>query len=179
MDKPDMDRYRGWLTKKEAADRLQRSPKTVQRLAAANRLGSVALRDAHAPGGEIWLYDPADVDRMAAEASQTVRPTLVPPGSTANGNGHASEQAIATRPAETALAEMPPGAVVQIAALAAAVSRQMAMLSTLSIQFLTLREAAAETHLSQAYLRRLIREGTLKAVRDRGWRIRRRDLEAL
>lgn len=174
-----MDRYRGWLTKKEAAERLQRSPKTVQRLAASNRLGSVALRDSHAPGGEVWLYDPADVDRMAAAVSQTVRPTLAPPGSTSNGNGHGAGQAIATRPADPALVEMPSVPVVQIAAIAAAVSRQMAMLSTLSIQWLTLREAAAETHLSQAYLRRLIAEKKLQAVRDRGWRIRRRDLEQL
>jgi excisionase family DNA binding protein len=45
--------------------------------------------------------------------------------------------------------------------------------------FLTLREAAALSGLSQACLRRLIADGSLEARRDRGWRIRRRDLERL
>jgi excisionase family DNA binding protein len=179
MDRLDTDKYRGWLTKKQAAERLHRSPKTVQRLAAANRIGSVALRDPHAPGGEIWLYDPADVDRMAPEVRQRVRPTLSPSGPASNGNGHGPGHAIAARPAEGASAELSSVPVVQIAAIAAAVSRQMAMLSMVSIQWLTLREAAAETHLSETYLRRLIAEQKLSAVKDRGWRIRRRDLEQL
>jgi excisionase family DNA binding protein len=45
--------------------------------------------------------------------------------------------------------------------------------------FLTVEEASALTGLTQAYLRRAIEGGTLKAIKDRGWRIRRRDLEQL
>jgi excisionase family DNA binding protein len=45
--------------------------------------------------------------------------------------------------------------------------------------FLTVAEAAAVTGLTQAYLRRQIDGGFLSAVKDRGWRIRRRDLEQL
>jgi hypothetical protein len=56
----------------------------------------------------------------------------------------------------------------------------MSTMSTVSSgQYLTLADASAEKGLSQAYLRRQIAAGTLPAVRDRGWRIRRRDLESL
>ena len=44
---------------------------------------------------------------------------------------------------------------------------------------MTLADASAVSGLSETYLRRQIAEQTLKAVQDRGWRIRRRDLETL
>jgi excisionase family DNA binding protein len=44
---------------------------------------------------------------------------------------------------------------------------------------LTLPEAAAVSGLSQAFLKRAIKDGRLPAEKDRGWRIRRKDLEAL
>lgn len=176
MDKVDMDKYRGWLTKQEAAVRLQRSPKYVQRQAAANRIGSVAVRDPHAPGGQKWLYDPADVDDLARQGQPAIRPTVFLPDQASNGNGHHADHAIASR---AALALPPDPAVAQAAAIATVVRLVSTQVSTLSIQFLTLAEASAETGLSQAYLRRQIEDGKLPAVRDRGWRIRRRDLEAL
>ena len=37
----------------------------------------------------------------------------------------------------------------------------------------------AAAMVSRTCVRRLIRDGTLAAIRDRGWRIRRRDLEQL
>lgn len=176
MDSVDTDRYAGWLTKAETASRLGRSLKTVQRLAAAHRIASVALRDPHVPGGEIWLYDPADVQRLATTGQPAVRPALVAPDRTRNGNGHASMTAIAALAPSDGMPGLAPAQAVAIAAIVTAVSRQ---LSTLSIQWLTVEEAAAETNRSQAYLRRRIKDGTLYAERDRGWRIRRRDLEAL
>jgi excisionase family DNA binding protein len=45
--------------------------------------------------------------------------------------------------------------------------------------FLGLKEASTYVGLSIAYSRRLIEAGELDAVKDRGWRIRRRDLDAL
>lgn len=45
--------------------------------------------------------------------------------------------------------------------------------------YLTLAEASALTGLSERLLRRKIHNGTLKAIKDRGWKIKRTDLEAL
>ena len=45
--------------------------------------------------------------------------------------------------------------------------------------FLTLTEAVARSGLSRACLLRKIKAGTLDAEKDRGWKIRRKDLEAL
>lgn len=45
--------------------------------------------------------------------------------------------------------------------------------------YLTIQQAAAYSGLSQAYLKRAIAAKTLPAIRDRGWRIRKKDLEAL
>lgn len=45
--------------------------------------------------------------------------------------------------------------------------------------YVTIAQASAITGLTQAYLRRAIGNLTLPAIRDRGWRIRRKDLEAL
>lgn len=45
--------------------------------------------------------------------------------------------------------------------------------------FLTIPEAAVVSGLSQAHLRRICQKGGLGALRDRGWKIRRKDLEAL
>lgn len=44
---------------------------------------------------------------------------------------------------------------------------------------MTIAQASAITGLSQAYLRREIEAGLLFAVKDRGWRIRRKDLAML
>jgi hypothetical protein len=45
--------------------------------------------------------------------------------------------------------------------------------------FLDLKAASAYSGLIQAYLRRQIDEGALKAVRDVGWKVRRHDLDKL
>ncbi len=78
----------------------------------------------------------------------------------------------------TALATLPvrPGGTDAFNALLSALSH-----NTPAVQpaFLGLKEASAYIGLSIAYLKRAIEAGDLDAVKDRGWRIRRRDLDAL
>ena len=45
--------------------------------------------------------------------------------------------------------------------------------------FLTIPEAAVMTGLTQAYLQNAIDEGTLPAIKDVSWKMRRDDLEAI
>lgn len=45
--------------------------------------------------------------------------------------------------------------------------------------FLTIEEAAQYSGLSQAYLRNQVHKGHLSALKDRGWKIRRADLDKL
>ena len=45
--------------------------------------------------------------------------------------------------------------------------------------FLSVKQAAEYSGLSQSYLRRTIADGRLTAIRDKGWKIRKRDLDAL
>jgi excisionase family DNA binding protein len=45
--------------------------------------------------------------------------------------------------------------------------------------YLTVTEAAEYTGLTETLLRHKIKDGELKALKDRGWKIRRADLEKL
>jgi excisionase family DNA binding protein len=173
MDSVDRDT---WGTKTEAARRGRVSLKTIQRHVAANRIETKAVPDPHAPGGQIWLYNLADVDRIASKGQPAVRPAVFAPDRTPTGNGNGVGHALEARTSPDALAVLPASQAAAIAAVVQLVSRQM---SRVSIQFLTIAEASAETGLTQAYIKRAIADGTLPAVRDRGWRIRRRDLEGL
>jgi len=161
-----------WLTKAEAAKRLGRSPKTVQRLAHSHQ---ITWRPC-ANGGNGVEYNRADIDRIAQERPRGVSPVVLTAGPPSNGNGHQAGQAIAVAsPPREDLDGVPASVTAAVLAIASRVAVSMSTMSTVSSgQYLTLAEASAEKGLSQAYLRRQIVAGTLPAVRDRGWRIRRR-----
>jgi excisionase family DNA binding protein len=84
----------------------------------------------------------------------------------------------ATEPQEKALAPIPirPGGTDAFNALMAAMTQNTPKERP---AFLGLKEASVYIGLSVAYLKRAIEAGELDAVKDRGWRIRRRDLDAL
>jgi len=165
----------GWLTKAEAAAQLGVAERTVERLAARGAL-TARMRP-----GFPTMYNPADVSREAA-AARTVHRAAISLVDR-NGNGHDPRTAL-----ERA-AYAPPGDELLGPALRF-LERLTALLpegptgptGPTAPLFLTVEEAALESHLPARELRRFIREGKLVPVCGRSvrtWRIRRRDLEAL
>lgn len=169
-----------WLTIADAATVLRCSERTVERLAAAKTLEKRLRPQKGSP--DVAVFSPESVAEEAARRRPEPAPFVVGANQAptrTNGNGTGP-----TTSAITTIAQLP--ADDPIRQLAAAF--QSFLLSppsppvsaTVSEKaFLTIKEAAAWTGLSQAYLRRSIDSGTLKAIRDRGWRIRRKDLETL
>lgn len=175
--------YATWLTKQQAAEAIGVTTKTVERFVQAGQIQQARWqRDGRGPA--LAVYQPDDVARIAQERRPGPLPPFLVPGSNlpANGNGNSSlgkPSALAIAPpAVSPIRDNASGEDLLRALVTAAVTA-MSQTSQTSTLFVDLREASLATGLTQAYLRRLIEDGTLKAIRDRGWRIRRKDLEAL
>ena len=169
--------YATWLTKDQAAAAIGVTTKSIERFVQAGQIQQARWqRDGRGP--QLAVYQPDDVARIAAERQPGPLPPFLVPASTvsAAGNGHGSVNALT--PSEDRLESIRPGEDLLRALVGAAV-RVMSETSQTPALFLTIAEASAVTGLSQAFLKRMIEAGTLSAVRDRGWRIRRKDLEAL
>jgi hypothetical protein len=104
----------------------------------------------------IAILDPGDVETIRQETIAQIPPPAVEMGSTA----------LTTLPGRGALSLT----TLMTAVNAAQVSPAL---------FLTLREASAVSGLTVAYLGRLVKKGELPALKDRGWKVRRADLEKL
>lgn len=163
-----------WLTKQQAADAIGVTTKSVERWAQAGKLQQGTRRRTDG-GPEIVVYHPDDVARLAKGRQQEAAPFVLPASEDvpSNGNGAHGDSALARVSLPTA-----DEALVR-AAYIAGFQQAMSQTSQTSTLFLTLAEASTVSGLSVACLRRLIADQTLKAVKDRGWRIRRRDLEQL
>lgn len=167
--------YSTWLTKDQAAAAIGVTPKSLERWAQVGKLQQ-ATWSPQGRGPARVVYHPDDVARLAQARHGTPAPFVLPaaadltaPPNGSNGHG-GTDLALATVGSDDPLRLL----------FAAALRAVMSQTSeTPQALFLSLPEAAAFTGLSQACLRRRIDDGTLAAVRDRGWRIRRRDLEAL
>jgi excisionase family DNA binding protein len=177
--------YATWLTKQQAADALNVSTKTIEQLTQKGQIQQGRWRRPTG-GPELAVYHPDDVARLVQERRPGPAPFVLP--ATAAGNGHgAGNGTLATsrQPDEDArrvvaagLSELL-GAVRLLTSETSQTSERSEKSEKPAPLFLSLPEAAAATGLSEAYLRRQIAEGKLPAVRDRGWRIRRKDLEQL
>lgn len=179
MSAPD---YSTWLTKQQAADAIGVTTKTVERFVQAGQIQQTRWQPA-GRGPLRAVYCPEDVARIALERTPGPLPAFLVPAARdthANGNGHGST-ALAPSSQLSALShpELPSSGEDLLKALVAALGNSMSQTSQTSTLFLTLAEASAVSGLSQACLRRKIEDRTLAAERDRGWKIRRRDLEAL
>ena len=139
----------------EVAEELGISERSLERLIQKNRIRRAYRR---VPGRKpLAVLNPEDVASLKADTiSPTPTDTLTEPR---------TDVAIRSTTPQTALNFL--------ASLLATVPQQPQAL------FLTIKEASQYTGLSQAYLRRLIDDGTLKVIKDRGYRIRRRDLDSL
>jgi hypothetical protein len=173
----DVD-YATWFTKEQAAERIGATTKTVERFVQAGKIQQARWRRPTG-GPELAVYCPEDVDRIAAERHPGPLPAFLVPATKkrpANGNGGPPRdplEALAIAPVTVESGND------LLRALVAALVQSMSQTSQTCALFLTLAEASAVSGLSQAYLKRKCADGTLKAIRDRGWRIRRTDLEAL
>ncbi len=174
MAPPD---YSTWLTKEQAAAAIGRSTKAIERATRAGKLEQRFRPQAGSP--DVAVYFPDDVAKLAQERhTKGAKEFLVPgPVGPANGNGHHGAAALAIVPAVGGSGEELLRALVTAAVHL--MSQTSQTVSETSALFLTLPQAAAVSGLSRACLRRKIAEGTLKAEKDRGWKIRRKDLEQL
>lgn len=177
--------YSTWLTKQAAADAIGVSTKTIEQLAKDRKIEQAAWRP-EGRGAERAVYNPDDVARIVATRRPAAQGFVLPAIPTPpNGNGAHPSPA-------TALATTRPGAagpeaarsfleamLTQLISQSSEISHGTSQSSQNPALFLTVAEAAALTGLTQAYLRRQIDGGFLSAIKDRGWRIRRRDLEQL
>lgn len=168
--------YDTWLTKQQAAAAIGGSTKMVERLAADGQVQHASCQR-EGRGAFRTVYHPDDVARIARERQPGPQAFVLPAGVTTpvHGNGHAPSTAlrIADSAADDQVASF-------FCSLVAAI-RTVSQTSETSVAlFVSIPEAAAVSGLSRTYLRRLIDDLKLPAVKDgRSWRIRRKDLEAL
>ena len=147
-----------WKTKAEAAEILGCSEKTVERYAKQKRIQKVLRRN---PGRKSMpVFHPDDIEALRAEA---VRLEPFPVDKTTG-------RALAL-PARRSAVEMLVNLLADRVSPPATAPRHKL--------FLTLAEAADYSGMSPGWLRLKIREGELPAIKTRGWRIRRADLERL
>ena len=162
-----------WRTKAEAAEILGCSEKTVERYAKQKRIQKVMRRN---PGRKAMpVFHPGDIETLRAEAVQ-LEPFPVEkqlPTSrdeVAHGAADGAEQALALPPRQSAVEMLVNLLADRVSPPATAARHKL---------FLTLAEAADYSGMSQGWLRQKIRQGELPAIKTRGWKIRRADLERL
>ena len=173
-----------WLTKPQAAEAIGVSTKQVERLQQAGKLEQRSRPQERGP--HVAVYNPDDVARIAQERSPTPAPFVLPAGTAEavpHGNGTRrpgpAVESTALTIGESSIVGIDELRALVALALRTVLSQTSETSAVSPTVYVTLREAAAISGLSQAYLHRRIEEKTLPAIRDRGWRIRRKDLEAL
>jgi excisionase family DNA binding protein len=153
------------LTKKEAAEFLGVSPRTIEGYAAK---GKLTPGKAKGTRGDITVYDEQELERLKEERGQIVfleRPQDEKP---------TSENLALTRTAPLESLELWQGI-----AEAIRESRTRPQVNVGEKIVLTLADASALTSLSTGHLREAIHTGKLKAkIIGRGYKIKRADLDA-
>lgn len=159
-----------WLTKQQAADAIGVSTKTVEQIAKA---GKLRQEQAKVNARYIVVYHPEDVALVAAQRKSAPLQArrLTPPQPT---DAPASRTVALTR-----RPPMQPAGLQQRASAEAIIQALRSEKFASEKVFLTIPEAAALTGLTQAYIRRLCQKRRVKAIRDGGWKIRRKALLAL
>ncbi len=161
-----------WITKIQAAHTIGVVLKTVEQLAKKGHLRQATWRRPTGPA--LVVYRAEDVATVAANwPKRRTGATLVTPGDAPALNAR-------PQPETTALA---------LADRVAQILRNNDTLHSGSEsesrytpsqkRFLTLSEASEYSGLSEAYLRRQCQSGWPGALKDRGWKLRRSDVEAL
>jgi len=145
-----------WKSKAEAAAILECSEKTIERMVGRKE---IERQDRRIPGRKsLPVYNPKDIERLR-EKSAVVEAFPVK----GQGNGNA-------------LVKQKRG----VGDLAALIDlfgdRERPRVAVNEKLYLSLDEAVELSGLSRAFLLRQIKGGELKAIKDRGWKIRRSEL---
>lgn len=161
-----------WITKREAATLAGVDERTIERKARAGKI------NARARPGFPTLYLAAHVENLSQTGSQEVRIGLLEDGPTGNGTGHGS---IASLRGPAPLSEAWFVDVLQ--ALRAALTHDpigptgpTSAPTGPTAAYVDKVEALAIAGVSYGALREAVKAGEVK---QRGWRYRRKDLEAL
>ena len=169
-----------WLSIADAALVIGCSKRTVERLGKGNKLEARLRRQEGTP--PVLVFSPESVHEEAQRRRTAPAPFVVRAGS--NGNGHRA--LVEQKKFQPGTFPVPGGddlirglALLISKALQSPPSPPVAESRGGDYEYLTIREAAAACRLTQAYVRRRCEAGAVPAIKDRGWRIRRKDLEAL
>jgi len=169
-----------WLPIADTAAILRCSKRTVERRFRDWHIEQRFRPQAGSPA--VAVYNPDDVRRRALESHPAPAPFVLPAVPTSHdqsGNGNGPRRSIArvsTGPDDDPIRQL------FAAALRAVLSPPSPPVSERiggERLYLTLPEAAAWTGLTEAYLRRKCRDGSLPAIKDVAWKIKRTDLETL
>jgi len=165
--KPDLST---WLSKPAAAARLAISERTLERMVAAGKGPQSRQRTRRGKRPET-VYNPQDVETLADAAG--VQPFVMAPEPSAPQNAAVARTADGIPPALAGVLSV----IERLAQMAQRPSIEPA--SGLSSLWLTLDQAAAYTGLSRAFLKRLVDDGKLPAIRDRATKVKREHLDLL
>jgi Helix-turn-helix domain len=158
-----------WYTKQDAAAALGVSTKTVENYARDGKIGQALYRRA-AGGPQLAVFSREDVDHLVTNRQDGAieqSPRVV---AAASSNG----QALTPPPAKRHGGGGLDPAIVQ-----ALLHRFQETSQNAEKLFLTIPEAARFSGLSEAYIRRACQAGSLAAIRDAGWKIKRAALASL
>lgn len=161
----------GWFTKQEAATHLGVSTKAIERWTRAGKLEQRFRPQAGSP--HVAVYFPEDVIKLAAE--RAARPFVVEKATPANGQG---AHGLMLPPTPSGLTEDQLAKV--LGSFVAAMQKSTSDMSQ-SAKWLTVDEAAAYLGWPTRDVRKAIKTSELPArmMARHGWRIRRKDLDAL
>ena len=169
-----------WLPIADAARAIGVSTRTVERLAKASRVEQRLRPQAGSP--PVAVYNPDDVARLASERQRTPPPFVLRAGSNGNGHGQGVSR-VSGDPGALLTSPLTLDPIAQFFALLCSrlqLPPSPPVAERLSERpVLTLDEAVAASGWSRTYLLRKIHSGALTAEKDRGWKIRRKDLEQL
>ncbi len=184
-----------WLLVADAAAEIGCSKRTVERLARDHKLEHEIRPQAGSPG--VAVYSPESVAEVAQARRRTPPPFVVAGLPAGNGNGHRVSRVsdVSRVSADSALAVAGEDPIRQffvtlIRAIQSPPSPPVAetVAERSANPFLTLAEASAWRRVSESLIRRWMRTGMLpfereprsrRTAEDPGYRIRRKDLEAL
>lgn len=175
-----------WLLTMEAAMRIGCSTRTIERLAADGKLEKRFRPQKGSP--DVAVFSPESVAEEAARRQRAPAPFVlgaVPTSHDPSGNGNSREPAAvgmrALRKPDSSYSgeDLIRGLALLLSKALPSPPSPPVAATVAETLYLTLPDAAAFTGLSRTFLTRMIKLGTLTAIKDRGWKIRKKDLEAL
>jgi hypothetical protein len=170
------------LTIADAAEQIGCSTRTIERLKRDGKLEQRLRPQKGSP--DVAVFSPESVAEVAAQR-RVAPPPFVVGTLPANGNGKGTDTALRNIAGgdnryskDDPLHQL---CALVLHALQSPPSPPLAesVAERPDYEYLTIREAAAVCRLTQAYVRRRCEAGAVPAIQDRGWKIRRRDLETL